>query len=374
VDKACDLLNVPASLIWLVEDRQLVLQAATGEQPGKERLSLEGTASEKAIQGGEPVAVAKTGFGGSRAYSDLALLGEGGSALIVPMSSGLDGSEKPFGVFMVYSSTSENRDFDQSEWDKKVLSILSHYAVLAVQNAAHQEALRVEQEQRAVAEAFAAVGDIASNLMHRLNNKIGTIPVRVEGIQDKCQPSLSQDPYLAMNLDEIERSASAAMEIMQETVFHLRPIQFTEVRIDECVREALSTVQLPPGVRVIQTGLESLPRVYAGTRRLTLVFVNLLENAVDAMRGEGTIEIRGQPNEKWIEIRFSDSGPGIPADLQERIFEFNYSTQERPGKLGFGLWWVKTLTARFGGAILVESDGRSGTTFILNLPRKEDIP
>lgn len=374
VEKACDLLNVPISLIWLVDDRQLVLQAATGDQPGVERLNLEGTASERAILGGEQVAVAKIGSGGSQAYSDLALMGEGGSALIAPMSSSQDGSAKQLGVFMVYSGDADNRDFDQSEWDKKVLSILSHYAVLAVQNAAHQEALRVEQEQRVVAEAFAAVGDIASNLMHRLNNKIGTIPVRVEGIQDKCQPSLSQDPYLAMNLEEIERSASKAMEIMQETVFHLRPIQFTEVKIDESVREALSTTQLPPGVRVIQTGLESLPRVYAGTRRLALVFVNLLENAVDAMGGEGTIEIRGQANEKWIEIRFSDSGPGIPAELQERIFEFNYSTQERPGKLGFGLWWVKTLTARFGGAITVESDGRSGTTFILSLPRKEGIP
>jgi signal transduction histidine kinase len=371
VEKACDLLNVPASMIWLVEEQQLVLQAVTGLQLSKERLNLENTASAKAVLGGEPVTVSAAEFNRSPAYDDLALLGEGGSAMIVPLVAGEDPPEKPIGAFAVYSAPSENRDFDQSEWDKKVLSILSHYAVLAVQNTAHQEALRAVQEQRAVAEAFAAVGDIASNLMHRLNNKIGTIPVRVEGIQDKCQPSLSQDPYLAMNLEEIERSASAAMEVMQETVYHLRPIQFSEVTIEECVREALATAQLPPGVQVNQIGLESLPRVYAGTRRLTLVFVNLLENAVDAMGGEGTIDIRGEVYEKWIEIRFSDNGPGIPPDLQDRIFEFNYSTRESPGKLGFGLWWVKTLVARFGGGISVESDGRAGTTFILSLPRKD---
>ena len=70
----------------------------------------------------------------------------------------------------------------------------------------------------------------------------------------------------------------------------------------------------------------------------------------------------------WVEIRVIDNGPGIPPELHERIFEFNYSGARRSGKLGFGLWWVKTLIARFGGSIAVESDGRRGTTFILRLP------
>jgi signal transduction histidine kinase len=276
----------------------------------------------------------------------------------------------------VYSGPQESRDFDQSEWDKKVLSILGHYALLSVHNAARQQALQAEQEQRAVAEAFAAVGDIASNLMHRLNNKIGTIPVRVEGIQDKRQAGLAQDAYLAKNLEEIRDSAAAAMEIMQETLFHLRPIQFSLVRIADCVRQALASTQVPPGVQVDLHGLDSLPEVYAGASRLALAFVNLLENAVDAMHGQGRIEIRGEAREKWIEIRVADSGPGIPPELHERIFEFNYSTRapETPGKLGFGLWWVKTLMARFGGRVWVESDGRSGSTFVLELPRTEAAP
>jgi len=71
-----------------------------------------------------------------------------------------------------------------------------------------------------------------------------------------------------------------------------------------------------------------------------------------------------------VEITVSDSGPGIPPELHSRIFELNYSGrgQARQGKLGFGLWWVKTVMARLGGSITVESDGQQGTTFRLRLP------
>jgi len=115
------------------------------------------------------------------------------------------GEERALGVMTIYGPASEAA---QSDWDLKVLTCLANYAVLAIQNAAHQEALRTAQEQRAVAETFAAVGDIAANLLHQLNNKIGAIPVRVQGIQDKCEPLVAADRYLAANLVEIERSAS----------------------------------------------------------------------------------------------------------------------------------------------------------------------
>ena len=73
---------------------------------------------------------------------------------------------------------------------------------------------------------------------------------------------------------------------------------------------------------------------------------------------------------------------GREPELHERIFEFNFSGRQRPaagrsdtttGKLGFGLWWVKTLMTRFGGSIAVQSDGRRGTTFTLRLPVRSDL-
>ena len=98
------------------------------------------------------------------------------------------------------------------------------------------------------------------------------------------------------------------------------------------------------------------------------MFRNLIENAIDAMQGEGAINIQGSQNDGWVEIAVSDTGRGIPQELHEQIFELAYSSRTHPGKMGFGLWWVKTLMTRLGGTVTIESDGTNGTTFRLRLP------
>jgi signal transduction histidine kinase len=135
----------------------------------------------------------------------------------------------------------------------------------------------------------------------------------------------------------------------------------------------MEAVQIPAGIRIFHHNLGNLPKVHACPQRLPLVFVNLFENAAREMHSQGEIFISGTQTVGKVAIRVRDTGPGIPADLHERIFEFNYSTQspDQSGNLGFGLWWVKTLIARFGGSIQVESDGHAGTTFILELATAE---
>jgi signal transduction histidine kinase len=374
VEQAGNLLNVPTSLIWLVEKEYLVLQAAPDPALRGTRIPLDGGYNGQAVRTCLPVSVLDACCDPQYIGTGLDSLNGNGSVLIVPILTGTD--DRPVGLFSVYTANGETRDFGQSDWDIKVLTILGHYAALAAQNAARLEELRLAQEQRATTETFAAIGDIAANLMHRLNNKIGTIPVRVEGIQDKSVRALASDPYLANNLEEIQRSASDAMEIVRESLFHLRPIQLAPVSVLSAVNDAIRDVRLPRSIWLDSQGLEDLPPVQAGAQRLTLVFSNLLDNANDAMGGRGMIHIEGTRQGKWVEVRVSDNGPGIPAELQERIFEFNFSANQQsggrrplhPGKLGFGLWWVKSLMARFGGSVVVESDGRSGTTFVLHLP------
>jgi signal transduction histidine kinase/putative methionine-R-sulfoxide reductase with GAF domain len=384
VEKTCDLLNVPVALLWLLEDAELVLQASNRPELIGERISLQATPAGRAILNRQ--AVIAPDDPADFFWCAPLPREEVESALIVPLfasepqakienpiGAGNGPNSGAIGAISVYSGPADGRDFSQSEWDRKVLNILGHYAVLALQSAARQEALRNAQEQRAVTETFAAIGDIASNLLHRLNNKIGTIPVRLEGIRDKSQPSLETDPYLASNLTEIESSAREALDVMRETLYHLQPIQLSPVSVGTSVDEAIRATRLPEGVQIQCQGLNGLPPVQAGAQRLMLVFVNLLENASDAMKGSGVIQIAGRELDQWIEIQVSDSGPGIAPELHERIFEFNYSSRatETPGKLGFGLWWVKTLMTRFGGSVQVDSDGHAGTRFTLRLPKNK---
>lgn len=286
---------------------------------------------------------------------------------LIPLS-GSD-ERKPLGMFGVFSAESGEGRSVKSEWDKKVLACLANYAALAVQNESHQQALRASQEKHWTAETFAAVGDISANLLHNMNNKVGTIPVRIQSIQDKYRRTLEKDSYLANNLAEIEKSAADAMQIVQENLSHLRPIRMEKVHIAAKVAEALRIVNRPEAIQVETQGLDDLPAITAGGQSLTFVFRNLIENAISAMNGSGSILIQGAALPDSVEVSVTDSGPGIAPELHNQIFELNFSrAAAHPGKLGFGLWWVKTLMTRLGGSVTVESDGKYGTSFRLRLP------
>jgi len=356
---ANNLLNTSSSAIWLLSDNELVLTASNGDEHHPENAVLqEGMVSQAILLK-------------KKVLSDFPESQNRSRALIVPLSTGDD--ERALGAFSVFGSGSDTGRIIESEWDEKVLTCLAHYAVLAIQNESRQEALRTSQEKHWTAETFAAVGDISANLLHNMNNKVGIIPVRIQSIQDKYRQVLESDSYLSKSLNEIERSATEAMQIVQENLSHLRPIRMEKVRIASCVSDAIRAVQVSKNIQFNVEGLDDLPMVTAGGQSLILVFKNLIENANFAMNGKGNITIRGLTVPEWVEISIIDNGPGIPSELHNQIFELNFSGRAgaHPGKLGFGLWWVKTLMTRLGGSVVVESDGQHGTTFILRLPRVE---
>ncbi len=331
---ANNLLNTSSSVIWLMNELgESQLTSSNGAIEDVEKLSQEKMSS---------------------------------NALLIPLLSGSD--SKALGMFGVFHADTGAGRSDKSEWDKKVLACLANYAVLAIQNETHQQALRASQEQHLIAETFAAVGDISANLLHNMNNKVGTIPVRVQTIQDKYSQLLENDTYLSKALKEIEISAMAAMQIVQENLSHLRPIRIEQVQIYPRISDALQAIQLPHEIQINLEGLESLPQVNANSQNLTFVFKNLIENAIEAMHGKGSVTICGTSNPQWVEISIIDSGPGISPELHEQIFDLEFSSRANPGKMGFGLWWVKTWMTRLGGTVTIESDGRHGTTFHLHLP------
>ncbi|MEJ2148619.1 MAG: GAF domain-containing protein [Chloroflexota bacterium] len=371
---AAELLNATASAIWLVEGDQLALVAANPGHEHDDRLPIQKSLVGRVIVQREPV-ISNDVRNDPRFYrQDLARAQKWTRALILPITTAE--ASQPVGAFSVFGVVTEPGRFAESDWDRKVMTILADYAALAVLNDSHQEQIRDVQAQRYAAETFAALGDVAANLLHQLNNKMGTIPVRVEGIQDKSHATLEADPYLAKNLDEIGRSAREAMRVVHDNMALMQPIQLVAVDLLSSVHEALAIAELPPDVQVEIDDLDGLPPVMAGIRSLPLIFTNLLENAASAMGGAGRVALRGYQHGEWVIVEVSDTGPGIASDLHGRIFEFNYSAQEggQAGKLGFGLWWTKTMMARLGGKISVESDGQAGATFRLKFPVSDAAP
>ena len=364
---ACDLLGATASAIWLLEDDHLMLQSSNRGHRRGERLPLHGSLIGRAVLDRAPVTSDDVRTDARFQRADLARTMGWAGALIVPLFDGDD--RRVVGAFSAYGADGRGGRFADSDWDRKSLAVLGHYATLGLQGLSSREAVRIAEEQRVVTETFAVMGDIAANLLHHLNNKLGAIPLRVEGIQEKSQAALQADSYLAGNLAEIERSTAEAMQAMHEGLSLLHPIHLVPVDPGACVQAGVAAAGLPLAVQVRSEGLEHLPLILASPQSLTQVVVNLLQSAAEAMSGQGVVAITGVVREGKVELSIADSGPGLPPEAQQRIFEPGYSCHHPAGRTrpGSGLWWVKVLMARLGGSVAVESAPGRGTTFRLTL-------
>jgi GAF domain-containing protein len=371
VERACDLINAPHGAVWtLSPDRgdTLVLQAGTPGHPIGETLPVGDSLIGLAMQSRKPLISPDVREDSRFLRRDLARQMSWVSALIVPLLM-RDGALR--GALTVY--TSEPRIF--SDWDQRLLTWLANHTALAVQDSDYLEQLSKAREQHAVAETFAALGDVAANLLHRVNNLIGVIPARVQGIAEKCPDAMLND-YLSSALDDIEDSARAAMDMARETMAYLRPLRLRSTRIDACYQTALRSLSVPPGVTLEAGDLTGLPPVLAGEEQLSLVLTNLIENAFDALADRGGhIHVTGRAGaealdetQHWVEVTVADNGPGVPAAERDRIFDPAFSTKRSPNKMGFGLWWVKSFVQRFGGSITLAENGGPGCAFVIRLP------
>jgi signal transduction histidine kinase len=119
----------------------------------------------------------------------------------------------------------------------------------------------------------------------------------------------------------------------------------------------------------------------AGEEQLRLVFVNLIDNAIDALGEQaGHIEVQGRvvkdpldDTRRLIEIAVKDDGSGIDPALNDKVFEPAFSTKGSAKKMGFGLWWTRSLIQRFGGSIRVENNSDRGCTFVVQLPALGEV-
>jgi signal transduction histidine kinase len=121
---------------------------------------------------------------------------------------------------------------------------------------------------------------------------------------------------------------------------------------------------------------ENLPMIYGNHVKLEQVFVNFLQNSMDALeeKGKGEINLSMSRQGDEVVIRFSDNGSGMPPEVQEKAFEPFYTTKEVGQGTGIGLSIVYGIIQEHNGSIICESDIGRGTVFEIKLPIKSDNP
>jgi PAS domain S-box-containing protein len=238
---------------------------------------------------------------------------------------------------------------------------------VAMENALHEK------------DRMAALGMLAAGVAHEVNTPITGISSYAQMLLQDMAPS---DPHYDI-LKKVERQTFRASRIVNNLLEHARnrqkdksPVAVAPL-VSECLdllAERLSQSRI--ALQWIQPPTEDSQKiqVLGCDGELQQVFTNLIVNAVDAMHGTGgrlTVELTA--SETLVSLRVQDTGPGVPADKLEMIFQPFYSTKLSRGGTGLGLSISTEIVQRHGGTLRVVSPPGEGASFLVELPRYQAL-
>lgn len=221
---------------------------------------------------------------------------------------------------------------------------------------------REAEESRAEKERFREVSAFTSGVAHEIKNPLNSLSLLLGLMERKAPADLAES--VALGREEVRR-ISGIIDRFSDVLkpLHVRPEAFP---VGEAVEAVVSSLAPEfPGTRDrvrLEGGGTNVLR--ADPELLRLALANLLRNALEAGAAEAVV--RAARERKRVRLSVRDTGPGIPADRLDRVFEPFFSTKE--GGLGIGLYLVARIVEAHGGRIEVRSREGSGTEFIMDVP------
>ncbi len=240
------------------------------------------------------------------------------------------------------------------------------------------EELRVTTQQLWQAARLAGVGELAASIAHELNNPLGTVSLRVEGILAKTQAGDPRRHALEVVAQEVERMARLVGNLLNFSRAGVEKVSTMDVC--EEVRRTLELVEHHLRKRQIRTEPEfhpQVPTIYADRQQLRQVFLNLFTNAADAMPTGGRLMPRVRPGtlpqeKPAVVVEVADTGSGIQPHLIPRMTEPFFTTKPEGKGTGLGLAICKRIVQQHEGTIQIESCVGAGTTVRVTLPVRRD--
>ncbi len=226
-------------------------------------------------------------------------------------------------------------------------------------------------ERLIISEKLAAVGEITASVAHEINNPIAVI----QGNLDVARTMLDEDARkveteFRLIDDQVYRINAIVSKLLQ----FARPEEYSGASnlispvnvVQDCL--VLTRHQTEAEEIAVTTEFRSDGQVLMSRTELQQVIVNLILNAVHAMKGGGRLRLSVEDEGPEVAITVEDTGPGIAEDVQRRIFDPFFTTKQAEGT-GLGLSISQKLVSRAGGRIAVDSAPGHGSRFTVRLPR-----
>ncbi|MBI5116783.1 PAS domain S-box protein [Candidatus Poribacteria bacterium] len=227
------------------------------------------------------------------------------------------------------------------------------------------------------ASKMAAIGELAAGVAHEINNPVGIISGAAEQLQfvidhyrDRPEELMGK---LSQHLDVIREQAVRCKKITQGLLNFARKTELraSEVNVTRLLQETVALVENRTNSehKRIETHMPSdPPKFYSDPHLLEQVFLNLVNNALDAVKEGGTVIVKGRTENNWLIMDFIDDGIGISDEAQKKIFDPFFTTKPIGKGTGLGLSICFGIVQRMSGTISVDSKPGVGTTFTVRLP------
>lgn len=241
----------------------------------------------------------------------------------------------------------------------------------------HIARLQAMQDRLYHAERLSSLGKLGAGVAHEIRNPLNAISIAAQRLQREFPPAETEcrkefDGISHVIRDEVRRlngivedflslSQNNRMDFQEQSLGHLLD------RVLFLTREEAAS----RGVTIEKRWGSQVPRVFINAGKMEQALLNIVRNAVESIPGKGVVSIScGQKGRKWASIRIQDTGPGISAMEEPRIFDPFYTTKENG--VGLGLAITHEIVLAHGGEIRVESELKKGTTFEILLPRQNN--
>ena len=219
------------------------------------------------------------------------------------------------------------------------------------------------------AEKLASIGQLAAGVAHEINNPLGGILNCLYNLRKGTPSPARQEEYWASMEHGVRRVQKIVRQLLDFSQQHEPAFSPADInRIVDQVLGLTTHLFVPNRIRLETFPTHDVPSVMVDRHMIEQVLMNLILNAVQAMKNGGVLTIRTSVAEGICRVEVNDTGSGIPASVLPRVFDPFFTTKGEGEGTGLGLSVNLGIVERHGGKILVESEVGKGTTFTLCLP------
>jgi signal transduction histidine kinase len=223
---------------------------------------------------------------------------------------------------------------------------------------------------------FAVLAHLAGSLAHEIRNPLHSIGLNAGVVQQYVGQTVNRAAVTAMSesLRTIQEETRRLTDLLNNYLGLLRsapePVNVDVREVCRRVIQLLSYAAMKARVEIQFEGNVEIPSVFGVPDRLQQAVLNLVLNAIQAMPHGGRVALQATEADGLVRVSVTDTGPGLPQDLAEQLFDTRVTT--KPGGSGLGLPLVRMIAEAHGGSVWYRSDPGKGATFTLVLPSVQE--